>query len=322
MTEANAITAPIRPVGGPRHASLELRGTVLVFHQRGWAGSASVFIPVEWITVSSRHRYNNNFLFGVLLSGMILVSLCSAMLFEATKGSLLTAVGIGVPALLCAGVVSYCLFRFLRRDRTTVLTVETDPRSTQIEFWHLPTKTPELDRLLVRLGTVRARIEEVAPYPIQTSHSWYRLRPLRAVLAKGVLFSAILYVPVSLIAGYMEMPHLVFFLLLPPAFYGAQYGLMVVRSLGSPKSFRAAVRSYNRGEVGRADSLLSDTLAAYPNHPESLMLSVYVHVEQRQFDRAFDQCRKLAAVDQHHADDLVKEVWAIKRMYDRMELEA
>jgi len=321
MTEPNTIIVPIRPVSGPRQASLELRGTVLVYHQRGWAGSASVFIPIEWITVSSRSRFNTNFLIGILLASMLFVSLLSALVFEITLGSTLSAAGVAVPALLCLAAAFYCLYRFLQRGRTTVLSFESDPRKLRIEFWHVPTRDASLDRLLDRLIALSARIEEVAPYPIQTSHTWYRLRPLRAVMAKGLLFSVILYVPVSLLAGYLEMPALVLFLLLPPAVYGAQYTLMMLRSLGSPKSFRAAVKSYNRGEVGQADSLLSDTLALYPNHPESLMLSVYVNVEQRQFDRAFDQCRKLAAVDQDHADDLVKEVWAIKRMYDRMELE-
>ncbi len=321
MTEANTISAPIRTVGGPRQASLELRGTVLVFHQKGWAGSASVFIPVEWITVSSRFRYNTNYLLGMLLAGALFISLCSAITVEATRGAIVQAAAAAIPALLCLVVNLYFLYRVLQRGRTTILSVESDPRAMHIEFWHVPTREPELDALLDRLNSLRSRIEDVAPYPIQTSHTWYRLRPLRAVLAKGLLYSVILYLPVSILAGYLEMPMLVLFLLVPPLFYGGQYGLVALRSLGSPKSFRAAVKSYNRGEVGRADSLLSDTLAAHPNHPESLMLSVYVKVEQRQFDRAFDQCRKLAAVDQDHADDLVKEVWAIKRMYDRMELE-
>lgn len=321
MTEPNTITAPIRPVSGPRQSSLELRGTVLVYHQRGWAGSASVFIPIEWITVSSRTRFNTNFLLGVLLGGMLFVSLCSALLLEIARGSMLNAAGVAVPALACLAAAVYCLYRFLQRGRTTVLSVDSDPRRMRIEFWHVPTLDPTLDSLLDRLKSLSARIEEVAPYPIQTSHTWYRLRPLRAVMAKGLLFSVILYVPVSLLAGYMDAPELMLFLLLPPAFYGAQYAYMALRSLSSPKSFRAAVKSYNRGEVGQADSLLTDTLAVHPNHPESLMLSVYVNVEQRRFDRAFDQCRKLAAVDRDHADDLVKEVWAIKRMYDRMELE-
>ena len=321
MSEPNTIIAPIRPAGGPRRASLELRGTVLVYHQRGWAGSASVFIPIEWITVSSRSRYNTNFLFGLLLAGTLCASLSSALAYEVTRGSMMDAATVAIPALLCLAAATFCLYRFLQRGRTTILSVESDPRNMRIEFWHVPTQDPAIDALLDRMNDLNARIEEMAPYPIQTSHTWYRLRPLRAVMAKGLLYSVILYVPVSLLAGYLEMPALVFFLLLPPAVYGAQYGLMALRSLSSPKSFRAAVKSYNRGEVRQADSLLCDTLAAYPNHPESLMLSVYVNVEQRQFDRAFDQCRKLAAVDQDHADDLVKEVWAIKRMYDRMELE-
>jgi hypothetical protein len=321
MTDANTIIAPIRPVGGPRQASLELRGTVLVYHQHGWAGSASVFIPVEWVAVSSRFRYNTNYLFGVLLAGALLISLSSAVTVDITRGAYAHAAGVAVPALMCLIVNLYCLYRMLQRGRTTILSVESEPRMMRIEFWHVPSQDALLDALLDRLNSLRDRIEEIAPYPIQTSHTWYRLRPLRAVLAKGLLFSVILYVPVSILAGYLEMPGLVFFLLVPPIFYGGQYALVALRSLSSPKSFRAAVKSYNRGEVGEADSLVSDALAAYPDHPESLMLSVYVKVEQRQFDRAFDQCRKLAAVDQAHADDLVKEVWAIKRMYDRMELE-
>ncbi|MCL4691594.1 MAG: hypothetical protein KJ060_03685, partial [Candidatus Hydrogenedentes bacterium] len=204
MTDANTISAPIRTVGGPRQASLELRGTVLVFHQKGWAGSASVFIPVEWITVSSRFRYNTNYLLGMLLAGALFISLCSAITVEATRGATIQAAAAVIPALLCLAVNLYFLYRVLQRGRTTILSVESDPRAMHIEFWHVPTREPELDALLDRLNSLRSRIEDVAPYPIQTSHTWYRLRPLRAVLAKGLLYSVILYLPVSILAGYLE----------------------------------------------------------------------------------------------------------------------
>ena len=325
VTDLHNIEVDIKQLGGPHRASLELRGTVLVYHQRGWAGSASVFIPIEWVTVSSRSRSNVNYLVCLLLALLALASLLSALALELTGGRdpapLVLAV-LAVPSAVCCGVAALCLYRFLQRHRTTLLTVETEPPGLRIEFWHTPLQNPRLDTLLERLGNLRAHIEDVTPYPIQTSHTWYRLRPLRAVLLKGVLYSLVLYIPVSLIADYLDMHSLLLFLLLPPAFYGGHYALTALRNLGNPKSFRAAVRSYNKGEVNLADSYLRDTLATHPDHAESLLLSVYVNVEQRQFDRAFALCRKLAAFDQDHADDLTKEVWAIKRMHDRMETES
>ncbi|MCC6491211.1 MAG: hypothetical protein IT364_27225 [Candidatus Hydrogenedentes bacterium] len=325
MTDTHHMVADIRQVGGPRRASLELRGTVLVYHQHGWAGSASVYIPIEWVSVSSRYRNNMNYLVCLSLLLLALVSLLSGLLLEVTSGespSLLTLLAFAVPAALCCGVSVLCLFRFLKRHRTTVLAVDTGHTGMRVEFWHTPAEDPKLDALLDRLSSLRERIEDVTQYPIHTSHTWYRMRPFRAVLLKGLTYSLVLYIPVSLIADYLDRHVLLLFLLLPPAFYGGHYALMALRNLGNPKSVRAAVRSYNKGEVGQADSFLRDTLAAHPDHAESLLLSVYVNVEQQQFDRAFAQCRKLAAFDRDHADDLVKEIWAIKRMHDRMDAES
>ncbi|MFA6243261.1 MAG: hypothetical protein WC655_20150, partial [Candidatus Hydrogenedentales bacterium] len=56
MNDTSPLKATIRPVGSLGEATLEIRGTVLVYHQSGWAGSATVFIPIEWVSISETMR--------------------------------------------------------------------------------------------------------------------------------------------------------------------------------------------------------------------------------------------------------------------------
>lgn len=67
--------------------------------------------------------------------------------------------------------------------------------------------------------------------------------------------------------------------------YVARYVIEELRSLGEPKAFRAAVRSYNRAEQARASALLRSVIAEHPRHIEAFMLSAYADMELNDFPR-------------------------------------
>nr|MBX7258181.1 hypothetical protein [Candidatus Hydrogenedentota bacterium] len=325
MNEAKPLKATIRPVGSLGEATLEIRGTVLVYHQSGWAGSATVFIPVEWISISETMRRDNRRLVRAVFFFLIVAVLFGVMdaALHVLSGDVLPWVltALGAPAAFFVFVGAFWLATWGRRRPAMLLWVNSEPAPQHIEFWRARKHDEDLETLMERLKELSSRIRDYTSFPLQTSHTWYRLRPLRALVIKGLMISVLLYAPVALLSEYINQPALMLFLLAPPGVYLARYLFEEVRSLSEPRAFRAAVRSYNRGEAARASALLRTVIAEHPRHIEALMLSAYADIELNDFPRAFELCRALAAADSELADEFVKEVWALKRMHDRMQID-
>ncbi|GMW02277.1 MAG: hypothetical protein AMXMBFR84_34130 [Candidatus Hydrogenedentota bacterium] len=322
MDTTSSWKVPIRRLSGPRKAWLELKGTVLIYHETGWMGSASVFIPIEWVSVSRRLRYHSQWLLGgvVCLAVFLTSGTLASIAVEAEHSFRWIAYALGAPtAVSLAGFVACCI-AFLRRRPTTLLSVDSEPQNMQIEFWHDPVSDQRLTALLAKLKTIHDRIDDVAPYPIQTSHTWYRLRPLRAVLAKGLLLSAVLYFPVTILAQYYGWPLLNLFVVLPPLFHLGRYGFEWLVSFEQPRGFRRAVKLYDQGSYAEADRVLKDCARNEPENHDVMLLWMYVCLELRNFDKAFEICRGLAKVDEEAAEAFTTEIWSMKRMYDRMEI--
>ena len=326
MNDTSPLKATIRPVGSLGEATLEIRGTVLVYHQSGWAGSATVFIPIEWVSISETMRRDSRRLvravFFLLLVAVLLGVMDTALHVLPVDVLPWVLTALGAPALFFTFVGAFWLATWGRRRPATLLWVNSEPRPQHIEFWRDGRPDHNLEPLIARLTELSMRIRDFTSFPLQTSHTWYRLRPMRAILMKGVVVSLLLYAPVALLSEYIKQPLLMLFLLAPPGAYVARYVVEELRSLGEPKAFRAAVRSYNRGEAARASALLRSVIAEHPRHIEALMLSAYADMELNDFPRAFELCRALSAADSELADEFVKEVWALKRMYDRMQIDA
>lgn len=318
--------AEIRPVVGPRRAWLELKGTVLIYHRRGWVGSQSVFIPVEWVSITERQRLDGKYL---------LLGVPALVLALALQAPLLRAAGATAwedshwPALIAGGALFLwgialvlVVRAFLRRKPTTLIAVDSEPARLRIEFWHRPADDPDLDLLVGSLKVLRERIHDVTPYPVQSGHTWYRLRPFRATLFKGLFISMILYVPIAVLGWMTKTPYVEFLLLLPPAFYMTVYGVNSVRMLSAPRSFREALRHYNRGETAIARDKIDLTIREHPDFLDANLLGIYASVELQDFDRAFALCRKLHALHPEISEEIAKELWSLRRMYERMNVKA
>ncbi len=280
-----------------------------------------MFIPIEWVSLAHGRRRD----VGLLAVGLAMLSVAALLLspYFALIGH--PTRSIGWPLLILCGasatlacVALFWLIAFLKPRPTTILSVSTDAEDHRVEFWHKPGARANVDTLVERIENLRGRIEDLTAFPVHTSHTWYRLRPLRAVLTKAILICVCLYAPVSFASAHYQQPWLELFLLAPPLYYLARYGIDFLWTLREPKEFRAAVRWYNRGEPARANALLNSVLLEHPSHIDALMLGTYASIELGDFPRAFEHCRALAKTDPELADDFVREVWAIKRMHDRM----
>jgi hypothetical protein len=318
--------AQIRPVVGPRRAWLELKGTVLIYHRRGWVGSQSVFIPVEWVSITERQRLDSKY----LLVGLPALALALVLQAPLLRAASTTSWGESHwPALIAGGALAlwafavvFVVLAFLRRRPTTLIAVDSEPARLRIEFWHRPTDDPNLDSLVGSLKSLRERIHDMMPYPVQSGHTWYRLRPFRATLFKGLFISIILCVPIAVLGWLTRTPYVEFLLLLPPVFYMSIYGMNYIRMLSAPRLFREALRCYNRGETAPAREKIERALAEHPDYMDANLLGIYVSVELQDFERAFGLCRKVSAINPEVGEEIAKELWSLRRMHDRMNVEA
>jgi hypothetical protein len=322
---------PIERVGVPGEASLELKGTILVFHKRTWATSSSMFIPVEWVQIwdGTRRDLRRAWQGTIALLAAVLLALpfSLAALYGPPRGILDFAVhgGLAVLLALTLAIAAFSLARFARPRGITTIAVEGRHYTFNIVFWRTPGRHPELDALLERLRTMSGHARG-ADHPIRMNHMWHRPRPCRLALLKGAAVSVVLYVvflvieTLNLLDAAFVLPRAVYgFLAAPPLFYLAS---AVLRRGGAsrhdPPAYRAAVRQYSRGALEEALDILRGLLAIEPDYDAGRLLMIQVCTERYAFDDAFRHCAELARRHPQIATHLQANIWGIKRMYERM----
>lgn len=320
--ELKPLRVPVKPVNGPGNALIELKGTILVFHQRAWSGKASVFIPVEWISLKHVRCTDMRVVYQVMALPALLMLLSMPLIGLAREY-------FGPNADIWGGIAFLGLFTLLvtagiggfvaGRNRPAVeLTANLERAPLRIRFWHRHGEDRNQDQLVARLMSMTERADEIISYTIQNSHTWYRIRPLRAAIIKSVFFTAVLLLPVQVIAATFNQPLVNLVLVLPAIVYVGRYGLESMLLRFAPQGFRQAVLSYNRDEFSQAEKHLRTVFDAEPDYLEGCLLSIQLSLERRDFGTAFQRCRQVAKSDPDLADDIAEEIWLFKRMNDRM----
>ncbi len=323
---------PIELVGRPGDASLELRGSILIYHRRSFVTAASVFIPVEWLRVENERRRDLRRLYHATLSLMIAVLFLLPLVYilrvlpPLTAVDTAMAVAFGGLSLVTAaagigGLVWFALPRTLTRLR-----VQGQPYHMHITFWRMPGRNARLDRLIDAARAAQADVEETMPYPVRMNHIWRRPRPVRMALLKGFAVSAVLYA-VLLVLEMLRLqgivppfPRAAFaIVLLPPLVNLAMLAWQRFLGLAEPPGFRRAVRDYHAGRLAEAEHWLDSVLRTTPDYPAAQLLMVQVCAEQYLFDKAFRYCDKLSEEHPALAQRLQGSLWEIKRIYGRME---
>jgi hypothetical protein len=206
----------------------------------------------------------------------------------------------------------------VRKRSGIELIVDVEPNPLRIRFWHTAGDNADCDALLAKLTNFSERANEVITYTIPKSHTWYRVRPFRAAIVKSVFFTALLLLPVQLIASYFEQPFANLFLAMPFVVYLGRYALEGSLLRFAPRGFREAVNSYHRDELKQAETHLKTVFEEEPDYLEGCLLSIQLCLERRDFTTAFKRCRQVAKSDPDLADDIAEEIWLFKRMHDRM----
>lgn len=332
MSEQRPTRVPIRRVGMPGQAWLDLQGSILVFHKQNWVTSSSLYIPVEWIQYAENRRRDIHRLWEGLLACLVaclfalpLTLLIHVMRIESNM-DLAFAIALGTLSAFCLWCGLRALWAFSRRQPAITFTVQAEYHTFIIEFWAPTRHDVALQELLTRLKEQREHVRDNVPYPIRMNHMWYRTRPYHRAVLMGGAISLLLYLgmlaPAILqAAGYDLAFSNAYFVLavLPPI---GMLGMEAFRRhwpFGQPKALRKAVHALERGDLEEAAGLLESLLAQQPQYDTARALLVRVHTEQAQFDAAFRHCDILARRHPGIASTLQANLWAIRRIHERME---
>ncbi|MFP4191772.1 MAG: tetratricopeptide repeat protein [Candidatus Hydrogenedentota bacterium] len=321
----------IDQVGGPRSTWLELKGTVLVYHVRTWAASFSAYIPVEWITVSRRRRRhslgllrNLSLLVAALAAGGALALLTLQPMEESIRPVLtnpfVQAAAIAAAVFAMGAAVWFGMNAWLaayERPPTTLLRVEDSDMA--IEFWHRKGPDQHLDHFLERLNASQEKAGHASSYPPKMGHARRHIRPWRAVALKAAVVTGLLYIPCNLTAAYLGRPELMLFLVLPPIVYFGKQGLDWLGTRFEPKALQHGLRHFHKGEFEQAEHHLAALLRENPRHQHGLILHTQTLIMLERFEEAFRNCQRIEDENPEMAAMLREDLWALKRMHERME---
>lgn len=332
MFEAHAERIPVDPAGRPGRAWLELKGSILIYRRESWVTSASVFIPVEWISVSERWQYDWRHLWRGIIALMTAVlfalplALFVRMMRPYQPGDFLIGAGLAGFLGLAAATGLWQLSRFPRRKLVTVLSVSGQPFGMEMAFWRTTGTDAALDNVIETMHTGRARIEDELAYPVRMNHMWHRPKPYRIALLKGLAISLCLGMALLLMEtlravgypfGYSRW--LLALVAAPPLFYVLAENIRRGPLNRRPLAYRIALRAYLRGDLALARECLDTLLREQPLHSEARLLMVQTCAEGYEFDRALEHCERLAVEHPLLASRLQATIWSLRRIHDRMQ---
>lgn len=320
----------VTPVGKPGRAWLELRGSILIYRRESWVTSASLFIPVEWITVATYRRRDYrrlwNGIIGLMAAALFTLPLTLLVFYMRPYEQGDFWIGAALATLLAVAALSglWSLVRFLPPQPVTVLEVASAPYPVDIAFWRRPGERPELDALIEKLEKQPTKTDDRMPYPVRMNHLWRRPRPYRIAMVRGLTISFALYVAL-LIMETMRLAGLEFalpralyaLLLLPPLVHLAHVALRRGGLRREPPAFREALRAYHHGDLEATRQHLNALLEEDPAHAMGRLLMVQACAEAAEFEAAMAHCESLAKEEPLLATRLQASLWGLKRLHDR-----
>ncbi len=321
----------INQIGGPHRTWLELKGTVLIYHARSWVASFSAYIPVEWVIVSHHKRQQaalvvRNLLLLMVAAGLGLAIIGIALQPEeagasAAANSAFARIALAAAGMMALAVAAWFAFRALRalieRHSSTLLQVEESDMA--IEFWDND-RDQEVQHFMEQLDRVKQDAKDVSAYPVKAGHARRHVRPFRAVVAKSLLITLFLLFPVKLLAGLMGRPEFMLILALPMLAHFGRYGIEHLLRRTEPKAFQRGMRHFHRGEFEAAAAWFQTLLDKHPNHEHGLILGTQSVIMLERYEEAFSYCQRLQSINPELAETIQEDVWALKRMKERMQV--
>jgi hypothetical protein len=342
----------IKPRRWLSRVQVELKGDILVWRQRNWSESLSIFIPPECMNLEREVRRDRQALLyaGLALGSGLAIGGIPLFLF----GKVLPALGMDAGAalnplaallllLLAAGVaftVAVYLIRWIRpRPAVEINTFseyvdeETHEHVREhvfsLQFLHYRGRNPALDSLLRRLRKLVHHAREQRGYTLKRGFTWQQIHPWRAAVAaslRGMLIMVFVLAVLDLAeawilpAGY-EIPAAAGLLLLLPAIWeGFLYLIYRLQLFREPARFQQGMKAYNREDYDAAQHDFEQTLLEKPDHIPSLYQLLGISVLKFDIDRAFRYSEALIREAPELTEILQEDLWVLKRLKERMEM--
>lgn len=306
----------IHQVNGVKNSYLSLEGTILIFHEeKGYRRfiQSELQIPVELISVYETSRFRGCYLITSLLS-LLVPLLTTAILYgivfdmmkvdnESIYGDLFAVTTL---ILFLLGLVMFLVFliKFIIKRKTVCLVIA--PNGTTIEFWKVPKNSTKVDELISQIEHRKAIVEEKLMQPAKRFIGFVEER---SILPKLIFFIWLFLLP-AVITRKLQLIYLV---LLPIAWFFYKE----ITFKRQPKEYREALKSYFNKDWENSINFLKNLQKRLPTYIPSYILLVSVYIRTHRFDEALEVASHLPDEYLDDAQDMQREVWLFKRMYER-----
>lgn len=282
---------PIRLIGGPKHASLKLEGTVLTFSCKQAGVETRRYIPVELISISTDRARDGKILIKALM--WLLAAVLAGPVIGVTTGafesedSLTSDICVVIMIFIwLAGLVLFIIsfVRFLKR-RTTV-GLELQNEGYLLVFWKNGKKNTIIEDLLESIKERQGLINEEGFQVLEHSLT---LSFEKSLFWKFLALTFIFSIP----ALCAEDARLFALLIIPLAWY--LYNIALFHSC--PHEYRSAWRAYTRGDQEKALAELDKLNVAFLKSAPTIGMEIHIHLRNDDFDKALQAAEKFSEED-------------------------
>ena len=306
----------IHQVNGVKNSYLSLEGTILIFHeQKGYRRfiQSELQIPVELISVYEISRFKGSYLIMSLLSlsvPLLTTAILYGIVFDVMKVDYESIYGdlfaVTTLILFLLGLVMFLVFliKFIIKRKTVCLVIA--PNGTTIEFWKESKNSREVDELLIQIDQRKTIVKENFTQPAKEFLGFVEER---CNLPKFFFLTWLFSLP-AVITRKLSLTYL----MLLPVVWLLYKEITFKRQ---PKEYREALKSYFNKEWEKSIHLLKSLQKRLPTYIPAYILLVTVYTRTHRFDKALEVTFKLPDEYLDVAQDVQKNVWLFKRMFER-----
>jgi len=306
----------IHQVNGVKNSYLSLEGTILIFHeQKGYRRfiQSELQIPVELISVYEISRFKGSYLIMSLLSlsvPLLTTAILYGIVFDVMKVDYESIYGdlfaVTMLLILLTGFIMFLVFliKFFMKRKTVRLVIA--PDGIIIEFWKESKNSREIDELLIQIDQRKTIVKENFTQPAKEFLGFVEER---SNLPKFFFLTWLFSLP-AVITRKLSLTYL----MLLPVVWLLYKEITFKRQ---PKEYREALKSYFNKEWEKSIHLLKNLQKRLPTYIPAYILLVSVYTRTHRFDEALEVTSKLPDEYLNVAQDIQKDVWLFKRMFER-----
>jgi hypothetical protein len=286
-----------------------LEGTVLIFYEKNKILESETQIPVELVSIQESKKFRGRRLITALLIPLVsILFLGLSYPFipkEPNDSAFATAYAIVTVSALFLSIVLFFIFfvKFFIKEKIVSFVISPDERI--IEFWKSKKDAPKIDDFIKQIKQRQAVVEKPFEYPAGNSIYTSKYSPLLRAIVIVFIFTIPALITENLYLFFIVLLTFVWF-----AYKGVKY-------LIQPKEYRKAMSFYIKKEWEKATTELENLQKSNPKYLPAYTLLVGMYIHNKQFDNALTTVASLPHEYLDIAQDIHKDIWYFKRLYER-----